>query len=149
MKSYFGDGGSAYAALGKENTDWQKEIYQLGKTIDGNVAVSGRVGKSDIFSAFRVSIGYHNQDGTLKTSNLERETISVNLNPSFFDDHLLVNLNGKLMNMDNRFANQDAIGGAVMDPTHACLRRERPNGYWWWNTARARRPSITATHRPR
>lgn len=135
MKWYLGDGGSAYAALGKENTDWQKEIFRLGRTLDGNVAVSGRVGKSDIFRMpYRVSIGYHNQDGTLKTSNLERETISVNLNPSFFDDHLLVNLNGKLMNMDNRFANKDAIGGAVrMDPTQPVYDANGLNGYWWWN----------------
>ena len=99
------------------------------------MAVSGRVGKSDIFRMpYRVSIGYHNQDGTLKTSNLERETISVNLNPSFFDDHLLVSLNGKLMNMDNRFANQDAIGGAVrMDPTQPVYDANGLNGYWWWN----------------
>lgn len=135
MKWYIGDGGAAYAALGKENTDWQKEIYQLGNTIDGNVAVSGRVGKSDIFRMpYRVSLGYHNQDGTLKTSNLTRETIAVNLNPTLFDDHLQVNLNGKLMNMDNRFANQDAIGGAVrMDPTQPVYDEKGLNGYFWWN----------------
>ena len=135
MKWYIGDEGAAYAALGNENTDWQKEIYQLGNTIDGNVAVSGRVGKSDMFRMpYRVSLGYHNQDGTLKTSNLKRETIALNLNPSLFDDHLLVNLNGKLMNMDNRFANQDAIGGAVrMDPTQPVYDEKGLNGYYWWN----------------
>lgn len=135
MKWYIGDEGAAYAALGKENTNWQKEIYQLGNTIDGNVAVSGRVGKTDLFRMpYRVSIGYHNQDGTLKTSNLSRETVAVNLNPSLFDDHLKVNLSGKLMNMDNRFANQDAIGGAVrMDPTQPVYDANGLNGYYWWN----------------
>ena len=138
MKWFIGDGGAAYAALGKENTDWQKEIYQLGNTIDGNVAVSGRVGKSDMFRMpYRVSLGYHNQDGTLKTSNLTRETIAVNLNPTLFDDHLQVNLNGKLMNMDNRFANQDAIGGAVrMDPTQPVYDENGLNGYFWWNSGK-------------
>ena len=138
MKWFIGDGGKAYAALGKENTDWQKEIYQLGNTIDGNVAVSGRVGKSDMFRMpYRVSLGYHNQDGTLKTSNLIRETIAVNLNPTLFDDHLQVNLNGKLMNMDNRFANQDAIGGAVrMDPTQPVYDANGLNGYFWWNSGK-------------
>lgn len=138
MKWYLGTDGAAYKALGKENTDWQKEIYQLGNTIDGNVAVSGRVGKSDMFRMpYRVSLGYHNQDGTLKTSNLTRETIAVNLNPTLFDDHLQVNLNGKLMNMDNRFANQDAIGGAVrMDPTQPVYDEKGLNGYFWWNNGK-------------
>ncbi len=44
MKWYLGDQGEAYKALGSENTDWQKEIFQLGKSLDGNVALSGKVG---------------------------------------------------------------------------------------------------------
>lgn len=128
MKWYLGDGGSAYAALGKENTDWQKEIFRLGRTLDGNVAVSGRVGKSDIFRMpYRVSIGYHNQDGTLKTSNLERETISVNLNPSFFDDHLLVNLNGKADEHGQQVRQSGRHRRRCPHGSYpACLRRERP-----------------------
>lgn len=138
MSWYAGTDGAAYAALGDANTDWQKEIYQLAKTLDGNVALSGKVGGSDLFyMPWRVSLGYHNQDGTLKTSNLTRETLSLNLTPTFFDDHLVVNLNGKGMNMDNRFANQDAIGAAVRyDPTQTVYDENGLNGYTWWNNGK-------------
>lgn len=135
MAWYIGTEGEAYKALGKENTDWQKEVFQLGKSLDGNVALSGRFSKKWIDMPYRVSLGYHNQDGTLKTSSLKRETLSLNLSPSFFDKHLVVNLNGKAMNMDTRFANQDAIGAAVrMDPTQPIYDDVNGlNGYWWWN----------------
>lgn len=127
--------GAAYQALGSANTDWQKEIYQLGKTIEGNVAVSGKVGKGNAFyMPYRVSLGYHNQDGTLKTSNFSRQTLSVNLTPTLLDEHLTVNLNGKGMNMSNRFANQDAIGATVRyDPTQSVYDENGLNGYTWWN----------------
>lgn len=140
MKWYLGDSGEAYKALGKENTDWQKEIYQLGKSIDGNVALSGKVGSSRMFyMPFRVSLGYNNQDGTLKTSSFKRETLALNLTPTLFDEHLVINLNGKGMNMDNRFANQDAIGNAVkMDPTQPVYDNSVNglNGYFWWNNGK-------------
>ena len=112
MKWFAGEDGAAYAALGKENTDWQKEIFQLGKSMEGNVSLSGKVGGTRAFyMPYRVSVGYYNQDGTLKTGKLVRETVALSLTPTFFDEHLVVNLNGKGMNMDNQFANQDAIGG--------------------------------------
>lgn len=136
MEKYMGGtDGAAYQALGTANTDWQKEIFQLAKSIDGNVAISGRVGKGGTFyMPYRVSLGYHNQDGTLKTSNLTRETLSVTLNPTLFDEHLLINLNGKGMNMDNRFAESGAIGEAVRyDPTQSVYDENGLNGYTWWN----------------
>lgn len=142
MKWYLGDSGEAYKALGKENTDWQKEIYQLGKSIDGNVALSGKVGGGGsrmFYMPFRVSLGYHNQDGTLKTSSFKRETLALNLTPTLFDEHLVINLNGKGMNMDNRFANQEAIGNAVkMDPTQPVYDNSVNglNGYFWWNNGK-------------
>ena len=140
MASYLGTDGAAYAALGTENTDWQKEIFQLGQTTEGNVSLSGNAafGKNawKVNMPYRVSLGYHDQTGTLKTSSLSRETISVNLTPTLLDDHLTINLNGKGMNMDTRFANQDAIGAAVrMDPTQPVYddSSEGLNGYWWWH----------------
>ena len=136
IKWYTGsDTGAAYQALGSANTDWQKEIFQLGKTIEGNVAISGKVGGSKAFyMPYRVSLGYHNAEGTLKTSKFTRETIAVNLTPTLLDEHLTINLNGKAMNMDNRFANQDAIGNAVRyDPTQSVYDENGLNGYYWWN----------------
>ena len=134
MGRRFGTDSAAYGLLGDASTDWQKEVYQLAKTLEGNVSVSGKVGNKHNYMPWRVSLGYHNQDGTLKTSNMTRETVSINLNPVLFDEHLNVNLNAKGMNMDTRFANTSAISAAVQyDPTKPVYDENGLNGYSWWN----------------
>ncbi|MCD8078958.1 MAG: TonB-dependent receptor [Bacteroides sp.] len=101
------------AAVGTANTDWQKEIYRVGINTDHNVSVSGGVANMP----YRVSLGYTNQNGVLKTSSFERYTASVNLSPTFFDDHLKINMNGKFMYARNRYADTGAIGSALaMNP---------------------------------
>lgn len=135
MAKRYGTASDAYAMLGNANTDWQKEIFQLARTLEGNVSVTGKVGKSNNFyMPYRVSVGYHNQDGTLKTSNMTRETVALSLTPTLLDEHLTINLNAKGMNMDNRFANTGAIGAAVKyDPTKPVRDPNGLNGYTWWN----------------
>ena len=110
----------ALAALGNANTNWQKEIYQLANTYEGNLSVAGRVGMGgDAVLPYRVSGGYMSQEGVLLTDKMNRGTVSVNLSPSFLDNHLTVQLNGKGVFTQNNFANQGAIGQAVrMNPTH-------------------------------
>lgn len=109
--------------LGTASMDWQKEIYRTAVSHDHNLNFSGGLGNLP----YRVSFGYTNQDGILKTDNLKRYTGAVNLNPSLFDDHLRIELNAKGMINDNFFANQGAIGGSLsMDPT------QEP-GFLWKN----------------
>ncbi len=130
-----GTDNDAYRALGSANTDWQKKIYQLAQSYDTNVSLTGNVkmGEKNRMP-YRVSFGYLNQDGTLKTDNMTRETLTVNLNPVLLDNHLNINLNAKGMNMDSRFANQDAVGAAVQfDPTQPVYDPDGLNGYYWWN----------------
>ncbi|MCQ2186904.1 MAG: TonB-dependent receptor [Bacteroidales bacterium] len=130
----YGEDSDNYKNLGTANTDWQKEIFQLAQTYEGNVAISGKAGNDKFSLPYRVALGYLNNDGTLKTSNMTRETIAVNLNPTFFDNHLTVSLNGKGMNMDTRFANTGAITQAVQyDPTRPVYDPNGLNGYSWWN----------------
>ena len=135
MAKRYGTDSDAYKLLGNANTDWQKEIFQLARTLEGNVSVTGKVGQGKSFyMPYRVSFGYHNQDGTLKTSNLDRQTLAVSLTPTLLDEHLTVNLNAKGMNMNNRFANTGAIGAAVKyDPTKPVYDKAGLNGYTWWN----------------
>ena len=119
------------------NTDWQREIYQLAQSYEGNIALSGNVklGAKDNLP-YRVSYGYLNQDGTLKTSNMSRHTLAVNLNPSLIDNHLTVGLNAKGMLMSNRFANEGAISQAVQfDPTKPVYLANEDggiHGYYSW-----------------
>ena len=110
----------ALAALGNANTNWQEEIYQLANTYEGNLSIAGRTNIfGDSVLPYRVSGGYMSQEGVLMTDKMNRGTVSVNLSPSFFDNHLTVQLNGKGVFTENNFANQGAIGQAVrMNPTH-------------------------------
>ena len=134
MAERFGESSAAYGLLGTANTDWQKEIYQLAKTLEGNVSVTGKIGNKHNYMPWRASFGYHNQDGTLKTSNMTRETLSLNLNPILLDEHLNININAKGTNMDTRFANTGAISAAVQyDPTKPVYDENGLNGYSWWN----------------
>ncbi len=134
MAKQFGTDSDAYKNLGNANTNWQKEIFQLAQNYEGNVAVSGKAGNEKFTLPYRVALGYLDNNGTLKTSNMKRGTISVNLAPTLLDNHLTVNLNGKGMNMDTRFANTGAITQAVQyDPTRPVYDKDGLNGYSWWN----------------
>lgn len=100
--------------LGNANTDWQKEIYRTAWSHDHNVTVAGAL--QDL--PYRLSVGYTDQQGILKTSDFKRYTAALNLNPSLLDDHLTLNLNAKGMWAKTQYANTGAIGAAVAyDPT--------------------------------
>ena len=102
--------------LGSANTDWQKEIYQTSYSTDNNLSVSGTTANNKL--PYRVSAGYTDQNGILKTSKLQRFTGAVNLSPSLFTDHLKINFNFKGAQVKQRFANVTAIGNAVsFNPT--------------------------------
>ena len=97
------------------STDWQDEVLRTAISTDHNISAYGSVKE---FMPYRVSFGYTDQNGILKTSNFQRYTGSVSLTPSFFQDHLNVNLNGKGVYIKNRFADTGALGSAVsFDPT--------------------------------
>ena len=85
------------ASLGTANTDWQNEIFRPAISTDHHVSING--GLKNL--PYRISLGYNYNDGIVKTSNFQRFTASVNLAPSFFDDHLKVNITAKYMNASN------------------------------------------------
>jgi iron complex outermembrane receptor protein len=124
------------AKLGSSNTDWQKQIYQTALSTDHNISVTGGLKNMP----YRFSVGYTNQNGIIKTSNFERYTGAFNLSPSFFDDHLKINLNGKGMLVNNRYADGGAVGSATaMDPTQPITSTDpiyvnNFGGYWQWYT---------------
>lgn len=119
------------ALLGKESTDWQDEIFQNAFAQDLNLSASGALGGK---LPFRLSGGYLNQDGILKTGNFQRFTGALNLSPSFFNNKLKVDLNLKGTRTTNFFANEGAIGNAVtFDPTKPIYSgSKRYGGYWEW-----------------
>ncbi|WP_207506842.1 SusC/RagA family TonB-linked outer membrane protein [Telluribacter humicola] len=132
--------------LGTANTDWQQQIYRQAFTTDNNLSVSGSIKKLP----YRVSLGYLNQNGILKTSNMGRTTASVGLSPTFFDSHLKVDVNLKGALTNNRFANQGAIGAAVFfDPTQPIYSgNETLGGYFEWLDPATGNPNTLATLNP-
>ena len=147
MLAYTGSETSeGYLALGDANTDWQRAIYQLGMSHEANVSLSGNFKFGDAgYMPYRVSGGYLNEKGTLKTSSMERGTVALNLNPTFFDEHLTISLNGKGMFQNNRFANTAAISAAVeYDPTQPIYDETHGlDGYWMWGNVMGDGPDRT------
>lgn len=114
VEKLYGKDSEAYSALGTANTNWQDLIYRTAISHNHNITVSGAA-KS---LPYRVSVGYTDQQGIVKTSDFKRATASLNLNPSFFQDHLTLNLNAKGMYARTLYTDGSVVSAAVrMDPT--------------------------------
>ena len=138
IKNYYGADSEAASLLGNDDTDWQEEVFHGAVSSDHNVTIQGGLAKMP----YRLSVGYTDQNGILKTSNFQRVTTSVTLNPSFFQDHLKFNINGKFMYAHNRYANDAAIADATrMDPTQPITSADDASknyhGYWQWKDSGA------------
>ncbi|MBR5654727.1 MAG: TonB-dependent receptor [Prevotella sp.] len=126
----------AVGLLGTANTDWQEEIYRTAVSHDHNVTVSGAAG----LLPYRVSLGYTDQQGILKTSDFQRYTAAVTLNPSLFDDHLNITLNAKGLWAKSQYADGSAINSAVAyDPSQSVYDPSATNfgGYFQWQSSSA------------
>lgn len=116
--------------LGTSNTDWQKLIYQDATGWDNSLSMSGSIGG---VLPFRLSGGYLDQSGIIKTDKFKRYTGALNLSPKLFDNHLSVNLNLKLSQVKSRFADGGAVGAAAsFDPTQAVNATNKYGGYFEW-----------------
>jgi len=118
------------ALMGNANTDWQNAVYDNAFMTDNNISVSGAAKNLP----YRVSLGYLNQDGILKTGSLARKSASVTLNPVLLDNHLKIDINLKGAINNTRFADEGAIGNAVrFDPTQPVnTKGSRFDGYFQW-----------------
>jgi len=116
--------------LGSANTNWQKVIFQTATTTNDNLSMSGTAGKIP----YRVSLGYHDEQGILKTDYLQRGTVGIHLSPHLLNDNLKIELNLTGALTKSRFANQGAIGSALnFDPTQSPYSKSGPfGGYYEW-----------------
>ena len=107
--------GEGAAALGTANTDWQDEIFRTAVSTSHNLSITGGLKNMP----YRVSAGYQSDSGIIKNSYMKRFNASVNLAPSFFDDHLNFNVTAKFMAEKDSYVDAGAVvGGALaMDPT--------------------------------
>lgn len=116
--------------LGTENTDWQEVIYRPALSTDNYLNFSGGIKGLP----YRLSLGYQNQNGVLKTDNLQRTSVGLTLNPVLFNKHLTVNISLKSSLQNARFGNGGGIGAAVsFNPTVPVYSgNEKFGGYWEW-----------------
>ncbi len=116
--------------LGTANTNWQDQIYRSAFSTDNNISLSGGLSRIP----YRINLGYLNQDGILKGSNLQRTSVGLNLSPKLFDNHLSVNANARYAHSKNQFADQGAIYAAfAFDPTQPIMSgKPEFGGYYEW-----------------
>lgn len=135
------------ALLGTANTDWQDEIFSNSISVDNNLSLRG-----NLFGTLpaRLSVGYTGVPGLLKTGEFKRTTTSLALNPSFFDNHLKINLNANISWQNNRFADEGAIGNAVrFNPTQPVYDPSSYlGGYFEWFDTNGDRVAVGAQHNP-
>lgn len=124
-------GADSYLKLGSYNTNWQKEIFRTAVSMDHNLSFTG----SYKTLPYRLSVGYTDQNGILKNTDMQRLTGDLSLNPTFFNNDLKVNVNAKGMSTDNNFGDAGAIGSAVnMDPTQPVMDGNTNSaGYFQWS----------------
>ncbi|MPS66204.1 MAG: SusC/RagA family protein [Chryseobacterium sp.] len=138
---------SYVARLGSANTNWQDQIYQKAWGTDNNVSFSGGVKGLP----YRVSLGYNEQNGIVKTNSFRRTSAAINLNPKFFDNHLSVNVNAKGTFTDNRFPATGVIANATyFDPTQPVYSGNSNYGgyYEWLDPASNTGLNVNATANP-
>lgn len=116
--------------LGAYDTNWQDKIYQAAWGTDNNLAISGGIKGLP----YRLSLGYNEQNGIVKTNSFRRTSAGLNINPKFFDNHLSVTLNNKVTFTDNQFAPGGVIGDATyFDPTQPVYSGNSDyGGYYEW-----------------
>ncbi|MBE9575940.1 SusC/RagA family TonB-linked outer membrane protein [Flavobacterium proteolyticum] len=117
--------------LGNANTDWQEAIYRRTDFVDNNLSLKGNLFK---IIPTRVSIGNTYQEGLRLTNNFNRNSFSLSMNPSFFDNYLKLNVNANYTNQKNRFA--DGVEGAAIrfDPTQPIYDDTNPSGFFEYIT---------------
>ena len=127
--------GQAGTGLGTANTDWLDEVLRTSVSHDHQVGITGAIKELNL--PYRVSVGFTSNQGIIKTSKFDRFTASLNLNPTFFDEHLTVNFNAKYMHAKNRYSNGGgAIGSALsIDPTQPVYDDTHPELGGYWQTA--------------
>ena len=134
--SRYSDNADAMAALGNANTNWQDEIYKTAFAEEVNASVTGGyvAQEGDFKMPYRVSAGFLNNDGTLKTSNMNRGTVGLNLTPTLLEDRLTINLNGKGVFTHNAYADEGAIGQAVKYNPLKPVYNEDGTYHYWMNS---------------
>lgn len=139
------------AVLGDANTDWQDEIYRTAIGTDHNISVNGKVSK--LHTPYRVSLGYTNQEGIIKTNRYQRYTGAISLTPELLDKHLNLNLNANISHSRDNSIENGVVGNALIFDATRSPKTGSPTastdpglGYFIWTNGGA--PMAIQTDNP-
>jgi iron complex outermembrane receptor protein len=99
--------------LGDANTDWQRVVFRPAYVTDNNVSLTGGIKNFP----YRLSFGNRVENGVLLRDQFMRNSVTLNMSPSFLNKNLQLEVNNKLVNTRSQFANRGALGAAYFDPT--------------------------------
>ena len=117
------------AQLGTANTDWFGLVDQTGMGQQHNVALSGAGATNN----YRLSLGYFDQNGILKSSSTQRVSLAVNYDQRLYDDHLDLKANLKGSRNYDQFTPGGVLyNAAQMGPTQPVLDPTSGTGYYNW-----------------
>ena len=112
----YADNENILSLLGNAETDWQDVIFRNSISTNQHLNISKYLKKINTPVTF--SYGYRKNNGILETSSLQRNNLALNLQPSFFKDHLKLLIDVKKMYSKGSIANEQAIkNAALFDPT--------------------------------
>lgn len=116
--------------LGTANTDWQEEIFRSAISHDHNIAAAGSIASLP----YRISYGYTDQQGILKTTGVKRNSLNMNLTPDLMDGDLKMNFSVKASHTVSDFGDEGAVGNAIaFDPTQPVYTEDEDyGGYFSW-----------------
>jgi iron complex outermembrane receptor protein len=133
-------------SLGNASTDWQKEIFRTSFGQEHNFSMTGKTK----ISPYRLSLGYTQQAGIIKTNDYSRMSIGLGASPEFFNKHLKIDLNVKgSREVNHQVANGVVSSALSFDPTRPIMH-DHPNGigkgYFTWMSGGA--PIAIANNNP-
>lgn len=111
------------------DTNWQKEVLRTSFSQDYSLSIGGTAG----VVPYHASVGYTNNQGIIRKTSMERVTGSFNINPTFFDDLLMVNANIMAAYVRNNY-DQGPLGGAVSFNPTLPVKNPEGNVFNNWTT---------------
>lgn len=122
--------------LGAANTDWRSAVERSATGQEHLLAVSGSGPSQD----YRLSLGYLDQQGILRGTNLRRVSGAINYDQRLFSDHLTVRANVKGSRTDDRFTPGGVIGEATAFAPTQPIRTSSGSYFEWTNALGTNNP---------
>jgi len=114
--------------LGNASTNWQSEIYRTAINQDHHIDFSDSIK----IIPYRIAFGSTDLKGIIKTSGNKRNSVSVALTPSFFDNHMKVNITLNGLFTEESLVDENIVQSAVYaNPTQPV---KNSDGYYYYPT---------------